>query len=61
MKQPHDTDGITPASNVSTSLTNTHTTTHVNTREAIADDIAKFGKMNMKRDMMRGGENPNKK
>ena len=61
MKQPHDTDGITPASIMSTSLTNTHITTHVNTREAIADDIATFGKMNMKRELMRGGEDPNKK
>ena len=41
--------------------TYTHTTTHVNTREAITDDIATFGKMEVKREMMRGGEDPNKK
>ena len=46
---------------MSTSLTNTHITTHVNTREAIADDIATFGKMNMKRELMRVGEDPNNK
>ena len=50
---------MTPASNVSITPTNTHTTTHANTREMIAGDIATFGKMDMKREMMRGGEDPN--
>ena len=59
IKQKNDSEVITPASNVSTTFTNTHTTTHVNAREGIASDKAMIGKMEEKRDMMRGGEDPN--
>ena len=39
-------------------LLDTHTTTHGNTREVIADDIPSDSDRKMKRDMMRGGEDP---
>ena len=39
--------------------TNTHTTSHVNTREVIADDIAMVSGAKMTESDMRGGEDPN--
>ena len=58
MQQQPDNDVIASASNVSMNLLDTHTTTHGNTREVIADDIPSDRGVKMKRDMMRGGEDP---
>ncbi len=58
IQQKRDNDVIASASNVSTDLLDTHITTHGNTREVIADDISADSATKMKRDKMRGGEDP---